>query len=149
MAIVFLFTSAAIYEQSCEAYKHKGNTSGFYHIDVDGSGPINPQKVYCNMTGKRHAMETPLNQDRYPRDRYSRIFFLFVSLYSVQMLKLKLKIIQVIILLHIIYMIYIIKTCPMLLALYPLELFFYILCKSTEVKEFFDRYVCCWVSCEL
>ncbi|XP_032382198.1 contactin-associated protein-like 4 isoform X2 [Etheostoma spectabile] len=38
------------YEQSCEAYKHKGNTSGHYHIDVDGSGPIKPQLVYCNMT---------------------------------------------------------------------------------------------------
>ncbi|KPP78176.1 hypothetical protein Z043_102337, partial [Scleropages formosus] len=41
-----------IYEQSCEAYKHKGKTSGFYFIDVDGSGPLNPQKVYCNMTDK-------------------------------------------------------------------------------------------------
>ncbi|XP_029286155.1 contactin-associated protein-like 4 [Cottoperca gobio] len=38
------------YEQSCEAYKHKGNTSGHYHIDVDGSGPIKPQFIYCNMT---------------------------------------------------------------------------------------------------
>ncbi|XP_031139813.1 contactin-associated protein-like 4 isoform X1 [Sander lucioperca] len=38
------------YEQSCEAYKHKGNTSGHYHIDVDGSGPIKPQLIYCNMT---------------------------------------------------------------------------------------------------
>lgn len=41
----------AIYEQSCEAYKHKGNASGHYYIDVDGSGPIKPQLVYCNMTG--------------------------------------------------------------------------------------------------
>uniref|UniRef100_A0A672IGP5 Contactin associated protein like 3 n=1 Tax=Salarias fasciatus TaxID=181472 RepID=A0A672IGP5_SALFA len=39
-----------IYEQSCEAYKHKGNTSGFYHVDVDGSGAIRPLLVYCNMT---------------------------------------------------------------------------------------------------
>uniref|UniRef100_A0A8C9V3J7 Contactin associated protein family member 3 n=1 Tax=Scleropages formosus TaxID=113540 RepID=A0A8C9V3J7_SCLFO len=43
---------SSIYEQSCEAYKHKGKTSGFYFIDVDGSGPLNPQKVYCNMTDK-------------------------------------------------------------------------------------------------
>ncbi|XP_031414922.1 contactin-associated protein-like 4 isoform X2 [Clupea harengus] len=43
---------SSIYEQSCEAYKHKGNTSEFYHIDVDGSGPINPQRIYCNMTDK-------------------------------------------------------------------------------------------------
>ncbi|XP_075901730.1 contactin-associated protein-like 4 [Nelusetta ayraudi] len=41
---------SSIYEQSCEAYKHKGNTSGNYYIDVDGSGPIPPQLVYCNMT---------------------------------------------------------------------------------------------------
>uniref|UniRef100_A0A3Q3SZB5 Contactin-associated protein-like 4 n=1 Tax=Mastacembelus armatus TaxID=205130 RepID=A0A3Q3SZB5_9TELE len=41
---------SSIYEQSCEAYKHKGNTSGYYYIDVDGSGPIGPQLIYCNMT---------------------------------------------------------------------------------------------------
>uniref|UniRef100_A0A3B4ZV53 Contactin-associated protein-like 4 n=1 Tax=Stegastes partitus TaxID=144197 RepID=A0A3B4ZV53_9TELE len=40
-----------VYEQSCEAYKHNGNTSGHFYIDVDGSGPIRPQLVYCNMTG--------------------------------------------------------------------------------------------------
>ncbi|XP_008504224.2 contactin-associated protein-like 4 [Calypte anna] len=39
-----------IYEQSCEAYKHRGNTSGFYNIDSDGSGPLEPFLVYCNMT---------------------------------------------------------------------------------------------------
>ncbi|KAI4873602.1 hypothetical protein NFI96_001400 [Prochilodus magdalenae] len=42
----------AIYEPSCEAYKHRGNTSGFYHVDVDGSGPIKPQLIYCNMSDK-------------------------------------------------------------------------------------------------
>ncbi|KAM4591135.1 contactin-associated protein-like 4 [Odontesthes bonariensis] len=41
---------SSIYEQSCEAYKHRGNTSGYYSIDVDGSGPIKPQLIYCNMT---------------------------------------------------------------------------------------------------
>ncbi|XP_072246689.1 contactin-associated protein-like 4 [Leuresthes tenuis] len=41
---------SSIYEQSCEAYKHRGNTSGYYYIDVDGSGPIKPQQIYCNMT---------------------------------------------------------------------------------------------------
>lgn len=45
----------AIYEASCEAYKHKGNTSGFYYIDVDGSGPIKPQLIYCNMSGESHT----------------------------------------------------------------------------------------------
>ncbi|KAG8518684.1 Contactin-associated protein-like 4, partial [Galemys pyrenaicus] len=42
----------SIYEQSCEAYKHRGNTSGFYYIDSDGSGPLEPFLLYCNMTGK-------------------------------------------------------------------------------------------------
>ncbi|XP_036980864.1 contactin-associated protein-like 4 isoform X1 [Acanthopagrus latus] len=41
---------SSIYEQSCEAYKHKGNTSAYYYIDVDGSGPIRPQLIYCDMT---------------------------------------------------------------------------------------------------
>uniref|UniRef100_A0A667WNY4 Contactin associated protein like 3 n=1 Tax=Myripristis murdjan TaxID=586833 RepID=A0A667WNY4_9TELE len=46
---------SSIYEQSCEAYRHKGNTSGYYYIDVDGSGPIRPQMIYCNMTGIRSS----------------------------------------------------------------------------------------------
>ena len=46
------FFLTAIYEQSCEAYKHKGNTSGFYYIDADGSGPLEPFLLYCNMTGE-------------------------------------------------------------------------------------------------
>uniref|UniRef100_A0A3Q3X1B9 Uncharacterized protein n=1 Tax=Mola mola TaxID=94237 RepID=A0A3Q3X1B9_MOLML len=41
---------SSVYEQSCEAYKHSGNMSGYFYIDVDGSGPIRPQLVYCNMT---------------------------------------------------------------------------------------------------
>ncbi|XP_042187664.1 contactin-associated protein-like 2 isoform X2 [Callorhinchus milii] len=40
----------SIYEQSCEAYKHLGRTSDTYWIDPDGSGPLAPFKVYCNMT---------------------------------------------------------------------------------------------------
>uniref|UniRef100_A0A670Z7Q0 Contactin associated protein family member 4 n=1 Tax=Pseudonaja textilis TaxID=8673 RepID=A0A670Z7Q0_PSETE len=40
----------SIYEQSCEAYKHRGNISAFYYIDSDGSGPLGPFLVYCNMT---------------------------------------------------------------------------------------------------
>ncbi|CAG5896352.1 unnamed protein product [Menidia menidia] len=43
-------TSQTVYEQSCEAYKHNGNSSGFFYLDVDGSGPIGPQLVFCNMT---------------------------------------------------------------------------------------------------
>ncbi|XP_040838274.1 contactin-associated protein-like 4 isoform X2 [Ochotona curzoniae] len=40
----------SIYEQSCEAYRHQGNTSGFYYVDSDGSGPLGPFLLYCNMT---------------------------------------------------------------------------------------------------
>lgn len=47
---LFYFISA-IYELSCEAYKHLGKTSNYYWIDPDGSGTLGPLKVYCNMTG--------------------------------------------------------------------------------------------------
>uniref|UniRef100_A0A2I2ZPK8 Contactin associated protein like 3 n=1 Tax=Gorilla gorilla gorilla TaxID=9595 RepID=A0A2I2ZPK8_GORGO len=40
----------ALYEQSCEAHKHRGNPPGLYYIDADGSGPLGPFLVYCNMT---------------------------------------------------------------------------------------------------
>ncbi|XP_061680126.1 contactin-associated protein-like 4 isoform X2 [Syngnathoides biaculeatus] len=40
------------YEQSCEAYKHKGKPSGHYYVDVDGSGPIKPHLMYCHMTDR-------------------------------------------------------------------------------------------------
>uniref|UniRef100_A0A2I3GIH6 Contactin associated protein like 3 n=1 Tax=Nomascus leucogenys TaxID=61853 RepID=A0A2I3GIH6_NOMLE len=41
---------SSVYEQSCEAHKHRGNPSGLYYIDADGSGPLGPFLVYCNMT---------------------------------------------------------------------------------------------------
>ncbi|XP_063339891.1 contactin-associated protein-like 2a isoform X1 [Pelmatolapia mariae] len=40
----------SIYEPSCEAYKHLGKSSDAYWIDPDGSGPLGPFKVNCNMT---------------------------------------------------------------------------------------------------
>ncbi|XP_053732333.1 contactin-associated protein-like 5 isoform X1 [Synchiropus splendidus] len=40
----------SIYESSCEAYKLIGSSSGFFSIDPDGSGPLGPAQVYCNMT---------------------------------------------------------------------------------------------------
>ncbi|XP_014641006.1 PREDICTED: contactin-associated protein-like 4 [Ceratotherium simum simum] len=40
----------SLYEQSCEAYKHRGSPSGLYHIDPDGSGPLEPFPAFCNMT---------------------------------------------------------------------------------------------------
>ncbi|XP_060227615.1 contactin-associated protein like 5-1-like [Meriones unguiculatus] len=40
----------SIYEQSCELYRHQGNTAGFFYVDSDGSGPLGPLQVYCNVT---------------------------------------------------------------------------------------------------
>ncbi|XP_054642429.1 contactin-associated protein-like 5 [Dunckerocampus dactyliophorus] len=40
----------SIFESSCESYKLRGGSSGFYSIDPDGSGPLGPTRVYCNMT---------------------------------------------------------------------------------------------------
>ncbi|XP_035382266.1 contactin-associated protein-like 2a isoform X2 [Electrophorus electricus] len=40
----------SVYEQSCEAYKHLGRASDVYWIDPDGSGPLDPFRVICNMT---------------------------------------------------------------------------------------------------
>lgn len=44
--------SPALHEQSCEVYRHQGHTAGFFHIDSDGSGPLGPLQVYCDVTGK-------------------------------------------------------------------------------------------------
>ncbi|XP_060227590.1 contactin-associated protein like 5-1-like isoform X2 [Meriones unguiculatus] len=40
----------SIYEQSCEVYRHRVNTAGFFYVDSDGSGPLAPLQVYCNIT---------------------------------------------------------------------------------------------------
>uniref|UniRef100_A0A8C5L322 Contactin-associated protein-like 5 n=1 Tax=Jaculus jaculus TaxID=51337 RepID=A0A8C5L322_JACJA len=40
----------SIYEQSCEGYKHRGHTAGFFYVDSDGSGPLAALQVYCNIT---------------------------------------------------------------------------------------------------
>ncbi|KAM4607232.1 contactin-associated protein-like 4 [Polymixia lowei] len=58
---------SSIYEQSCEAYKHKGNTSGYYYIDVDGSGSIKPQLIYCNMTEEKTWMVIQHNNSELTR----------------------------------------------------------------------------------
>ncbi|XP_036277629.1 contactin-associated protein-like 5 [Pipistrellus kuhlii] len=39
-----------LYERSCEVYRHRGNTAGFFHIDPDGSGPLGALRVHCNVT---------------------------------------------------------------------------------------------------
>ncbi|MBN3304064.1 CNTP5 protein, partial [Amia calva] len=43
----------SIYEPSCEAYRQTGSSSGYFSIDSDGSGPLGPTLVYCNMTEDR------------------------------------------------------------------------------------------------
>ncbi|KAM3916615.1 contactin-associated protein-like 5 [Leptodactylus fuscus] len=44
---------SSLYEQSCEAYRHKGYPSDYYYIDSDGSGPLGPVRVYCNITEEK------------------------------------------------------------------------------------------------
>lgn len=41
-----------MYLQSCDEYKHQGRNSGSYWIDPDGSGPIAPFRVSCDITGE-------------------------------------------------------------------------------------------------
>ncbi|XP_038547953.1 contactin-associated protein-like 4, partial [Micropterus salmoides] len=62
---------SSVYEQSCEAYKHNGNTSGHFYIDVDGSGPIKPQLVYCNMTEENTWMVIQHNNTELTRVQLS------------------------------------------------------------------------------
>ncbi|XP_061696396.1 contactin-associated protein-like 2b isoform X2 [Syngnathoides biaculeatus] len=42
----------SMFQQSCEDYKHQGQSSGSYWIDPDGSGSIEPFRVLCDMTDK-------------------------------------------------------------------------------------------------
>ncbi|XP_069838522.1 contactin-associated protein-like 5 [Dendropsophus ebraccatus] len=44
---------SSLYEESCEAYRHKGYPSDYYYIDADGSGPLGPVRVYCNITEEK------------------------------------------------------------------------------------------------
>uniref|UniRef100_A0A4W3HSY1 EGF-like domain-containing protein n=1 Tax=Callorhinchus milii TaxID=7868 RepID=A0A4W3HSY1_CALMI len=49
----------SVHEQSCEAVKHKGRTSGVFPIDPDGSAAAKPFLVYCNMTGEPPSPAPP------------------------------------------------------------------------------------------
>ncbi|XP_034272079.1 contactin-associated protein 1 [Pantherophis guttatus] len=42
-----------VYKESCEAYRIRGKVSGNYTIDPDGSGPLKPFTVYCDMREDR------------------------------------------------------------------------------------------------
>lgn len=46
-----LLNLAAVYKESCEAYRLSGKVSGNYTIDPDGSGPLKPFMVYCDIQG--------------------------------------------------------------------------------------------------
>uniref|UniRef100_A0A5F8GBP9 Contactin associated protein 1 n=1 Tax=Monodelphis domestica TaxID=13616 RepID=A0A5F8GBP9_MONDO len=42
-----------LYKESCEAYRLSGKTSGNFTIDPDGSGPLKPFVVYCDIRENR------------------------------------------------------------------------------------------------
>ncbi|XP_023608313.1 contactin-associated protein-like 4 isoform X7 [Myotis lucifugus] len=80
----------SIYEQSCEAYKHRGNTSGFYYIDSDGSGPLEPFLLYCNMTEtawtiiQHNGSELTRVRNTNPENPYAGFFEYVASLEQLQ-----------------------------------------------------------------
>ncbi|XP_029429832.1 contactin-associated protein 1 [Rhinatrema bivittatum] len=42
-----------LFKESCDAYRLSGKWSGNYTIDADGSGPLKPFSVYCEITEER------------------------------------------------------------------------------------------------
>ncbi|XP_051003187.1 contactin-associated protein-like 5 [Acomys russatus] len=57
----------SIYEQSCEVYRHQGNTAGYFYVDSDGSGPLGPLQVYCNITEDKIWMTVQHNNTELTR----------------------------------------------------------------------------------
>ncbi|XP_028629685.1 contactin-associated protein like 5-1 isoform X3 [Grammomys surdaster] len=57
----------SIYEQSCEVYRHRGHTAGFFYVDSDGSGPLRPLQVYCNITEDKIWMTVQHNNTELTR----------------------------------------------------------------------------------
>ncbi|NXQ42157.1 CNTP1 protein, partial [Catharus fuscescens] len=43
----------SLYKETCDAYRVSGKTSGNYTIDPDGSGPLKPFTVYCDIRDDR------------------------------------------------------------------------------------------------
>ncbi|KAF6078469.1 hypothetical protein HJG60_009265 [Phyllostomus discolor] len=80
----------SVYEQSCEAYKHRGNTSGLYYIDSDGSGPLEPFLLYCNMTEtawtiiQHNGSELTRVRNTHPENPYAGFFKYVASLEQLQ-----------------------------------------------------------------
>ncbi|GAB1301266.1 Contactin-associated protein like 5-1 [Apodemus speciosus] len=57
----------SIYEQSCEVYRHRGNMAGFFYVDPDGSGPLGPLQVFCNITEDKIWMTVQHNNTELAR----------------------------------------------------------------------------------
>ncbi|XP_031235925.1 contactin-associated protein-like 5 isoform X3 [Mastomys coucha] len=57
----------SVYEQSCEVYRHRGHTAGFFYVDSDGSGPLGPLQVYCNITEDKIWMTVQHNNTELTR----------------------------------------------------------------------------------
>nr|XP_039318679.1 contactin-associated protein-like 4 isoform X2 [Saimiri boliviensis boliviensis] len=80
----------SIYEQSCEAYKHRGNASGFYYIDSDGSGPLEPFLLYCNMTEtawtiiQHNGSDLTRVRNTHPENPYAGFFEYVASMEQLQ-----------------------------------------------------------------
>ncbi|KAG7279578.1 hypothetical protein CRUP_034166 [Coryphaenoides rupestris] len=62
---------SALYEPSCEAYKLTGSSSGYYSIDPDGSGPLGPTRVYCNMTARYRNFSSTASKPYVMKFNYS------------------------------------------------------------------------------
>ncbi|KAG7268369.1 hypothetical protein CRUP_031980, partial [Coryphaenoides rupestris] len=45
----------AVYQQSCEEYLHLGKVPGSYRVDPDGSGPLQPFRVYAVTSAADHC----------------------------------------------------------------------------------------------
>ncbi|XP_052056206.1 contactin-associated protein like 5-3 isoform X2 [Apodemus sylvaticus] len=72
----------SIYEQSCEVYRHRGYPAGFFYVDSDGSGPLEPLQVYCNVTEEKIWMTIQHNNTELTRVQGSnteRPYFMTLS----------------------------------------------------------------------
>ncbi|XP_053309785.1 contactin-associated protein 1 [Spea bombifrons] len=53
----------SLYRENCDAYRVSGKYSGNYTVDPDGSGPLKPFTVYCDISAERAW--TIVHHDRY------------------------------------------------------------------------------------
>ncbi|KAM4622442.1 contactin-associated protein 1 [Discoglossus pictus] len=57
----------SLYKENCEAYRISGKYSGNFTIDPDGSGPVKPFSVYCDI--RDEIAWTIVENDRYYRTK--------------------------------------------------------------------------------